>query len=54
MRCLALAAQAPNAILPAYTWGVQAQPVTLGHYISAYANALDRQATRMREAYVET
>ena len=48
---LALAAQAPDAILPAYTWGVQAQPVTLGHYISAYANALDRQATRMREAY---
>jgi argininosuccinate lyase len=48
---LALGAQAPNAILPAYTWGVQAQPVTLGHYISAYANALDRQATRMREAY---
>jgi argininosuccinate lyase len=49
---LALAAQAPNAILPAYTWGVQAQPVTLGHYISAYANALDRQAVRMREAYL--
>src|SRR6201995_3981504 len=48
---LALGAQAPNAILPAYTWGVQAQPVTLGHYISAYANALDRQAARMREAY---
>src|ERR1700743_3363601 len=48
---LALAAQAPNAILPAYTWGVQAQPITLGHYISAYANALDRQAARMREAY---
>ena len=51
MRCWRLAAQAPNAILPAYTWGVQAQPVTLGHYISAYANALDRQAARMREAY---
>jgi argininosuccinate lyase len=48
---LALGAQAPNAILPAYTWGVQAQPVTLGHYVSAYANALDRQAARMREAY---
>ena len=48
---LALAAQAPDAILPAYTWGVQAQPITLGHYISAYASALDRQATRMREAY---
>ncbi len=26
---LALAAQAPNAIIPAYTWGVQAQPITL-------------------------
>jgi argininosuccinate lyase len=49
---LNLAAQAPDAILPAYTWGVQAQPITLGHYVSAYANALDRQATRMREAYV--
>lgn len=48
---LAFAAQAPNAILPAYTWGVQAQPVTLGHYVSAYTSALDRQATRMREAY---
>jgi len=48
---LALGAQAPNAILPAYTWGVQAQPVTLGHYVSAYANAFDREATRMREAY---
>jgi len=49
---LALAAQAPNAILPAYTWGVQAQPITLGHYLSAYANAFDREAARMREAYV--
>jgi argininosuccinate lyase len=48
---LALAAQAPNAIIPAYTWGVQAQPITLGHYLSAYANAFDREATRMREAY---
>ncbi len=48
---LALAAQAPNAILPAYTWGVQAQPITLGHYLSAYADAFGREATRMREAY---
>ena len=30
---LALAAQAPNAIIPAYTWGVQAQPITFGHYL---------------------
>ena len=49
---LALAAQAPDAIIPAYTWGVQAQPITLGHYLSAYAAAFEREATRMREAYV--
>ncbi|MEN3349943.1 MAG: argininosuccinate lyase, partial [Bradyrhizobium sp.] len=36
---LALAAQNPNAIIPAYTWGVQAQPITFGHYLSAYAAA---------------
>ena len=49
---LTLAAQAPDAILPAYTWGVQAQPITLGHYLSGYAAAFDREATRMSEAYV--
>ena len=43
---LAIAAQAPKAIIPAYTWGVQAQPITLGHYLSAYANAFDREARR--------
>jgi argininosuccinate lyase len=48
---LALGSQGPDAILPAYTWGVQAQPITLGHYVSAYANAFDRAAARMREAY---
>lgn len=48
---LALAAQAPDAIIPAYTWGVQAQPITLGHYLSGYAEAFEREASRMREAY---
>ena len=48
---LAFGAQAPNAIMPAYTWGVQAQPITLGHYISAYAGAFERAAERMRETY---
>ena len=48
---LALAAQAPNAIIPAYTWGVQAQPITLGHYLSGYAAAFGREANRMREAF---
>jgi len=41
-----------DAILPAYTWGVQAQPITFGHYLSGYATAFERTATRMREAYV--
>jgi argininosuccinate lyase len=49
---LELATQTPNAIIPAYTWGVQAQPITLGHYVSAYSDAFAREATRMREAYV--
>jgi argininosuccinate lyase len=48
---LAFAAQTPDAIMPAYTWGVQAQPITLGHYVSAYSDAFAREATRMREAY---
>ena len=48
---LALAGRHPHAILPAYTWGVQAQPVTLGHYLGAYAAAFARTAMRMREAY---
>ena len=30
---LAMAEKHPNAIIPAYTWGVQAQPITLGHYL---------------------
>jgi argininosuccinate lyase len=49
---LKFAAQAPNAIIPAYTWGVQAQPITLGHYLSGYAAAFEREANRMREAFV--
>jgi argininosuccinate lyase len=48
---LALAQKHPDAILPAYTWGVQAQPITLGHYILAYNAAFARTAERMREAY---
>jgi argininosuccinate lyase len=49
---LKLAAQTPDAIIPAYTWGVQAQPITLGHYLSGYAAAFEREADRMREAFV--
>jgi len=48
---LGLAQKYPNAIIPAYTWGVQAQPITLGHYLTAYLSAFDRDAERLREAY---
>ncbi len=40
-----------DAILPAYTYGVQAQPTTFGHYMGAYAEALRRSAERHREAW---
>ncbi len=48
---LSLAQKYPNAIMPAYTWGVQAQPITLGHYLTGYLAAFDRDAERLREAY---
>ncbi len=48
---LALAQKYPSAIIPAYTWGVQAQPITLGHYLTGYLGAFDRHAERLREAY---
>ncbi len=48
---LQMAAAHPDAILPAYTWGVQAQPISFGHYILAYAEALDRDGERLRQAW---
>jgi argininosuccinate lyase len=48
---LAMAGKYPNAIIPAYTWGVQAQPITLGHYMLGYAAAFARTGERMRQAY---
>ncbi len=49
---LLIAAEAHrDAILPAYTYGVQAQPTTFGHYMGAYAEALGRNAERHREAW---
>jgi argininosuccinate lyase len=48
---IVMAAAHPNAIVPAYTWGVQAQPVSFGHYMLAYAEALTRNAERLRQAW---
>lgn len=48
---LDMAARYPDAIVPAYTVGVQAQPISFGHYILAYAEALERNAERLRQAY---
>jgi argininosuccinate lyase len=40
-----------DAIVPAYTNGVQAQPVTFGHLMTGYEAALRRSAARMKETY---
>jgi argininosuccinate lyase len=48
---LAIAEKNPNAIVPAYTWGVQAQPISFGHYLLGYAEALARDGERYRQAY---
>jgi len=49
---LKMAAAHPDAIVPAYTWGVKAQPISFGHYILAYTAALDRDSERLRQAWV--
>src|SRR5262249_11472265 len=46
-----LAAKHPDAIVPAYTVGVQAQPISFGHYILAYTQALERDGTRLAQAF---
>ena len=48
---LDLAAKHPNAIVPAYTQGVQAQPISFGHYILAYTEALERGQDRLQQVY---
>ncbi|MFT5393749.1 MAG: argininosuccinate lyase, partial [Gammaproteobacteria bacterium] len=48
---LTFAAENANAIIPAYTWGVQAQPTSFGHWLGAYATAFARAAQRCRQTY---
>ena len=53
-RLLDFAARNPGAIVPAYTWGVQAQPISFGHWMLAYGQALGRSADRLRQAFART
>jgi argininosuccinate lyase len=50
-RMLATAAKNVNTIVPAYTNGVQAMPISYAHYQLAYAASFDRDAQRIRELY---
>ena len=40
-----------DTVIPAYTNGVQAQPITLAHYLLAFDAALARDGVRLRQAY---
>jgi len=50
-RVLVTASRHVNTIVPAYTNGVQAQPVSLAHYLLAYEASFARDAQRIRELY---
>ncbi|HEX7159525.1 MAG TPA: argininosuccinate lyase [Edaphobacter sp.] len=41
-----------TSLVPAYTHNQPAQPTTLGHYLMAYVEVLERDAERLRDAYV--
>jgi argininosuccinate lyase len=49
---VALAAKHVGTVVPNYTNGVAAQPNSYGHYLLGHAAGLDRDAQRIREAYV--
>jgi len=46
------AAQHGQAVMPGYTHLQRAQPVVLGHHLLAYVEMLDRDASRLRDAFV--
>jgi argininosuccinate lyase len=48
---LLVAGKHHSTIVPGYTHAVQAQPVSLSHYLLALSSALERDAQRAREAY---
>ena len=50
-RLLAEAAKNVGTLVPAYTNGVQAQPISYAHYLLAYEASFARDAQRIRELY---
>jgi argininosuccinate lyase len=51
-RLIDLAGKHVDTYVPAYTNGVQAMPISYAHYLLAFADSFERDATRIREAYV--
>lgn len=51
MMILEIAAANTETFIPAYTNGVQAQPVSYGHYLMAFADSFARDAQRLRDLY---
>lgn len=50
-KLLAKAADNLDTLMPAYTNGVQAVPITYGHYLLAYEESFERDQQRISEAY---
>ena len=46
-----IAVRHTETFVPAYTTGVQAQPISYGHYLMAFADSLTRDAQRIRDLY---
>jgi argininosuccinate lyase len=50
-RVVATAAKHTETFVPAYTNGVQAQPITYAHYLLAYEASFERDSQRIHELY---
>ncbi|MEO5736474.1 MAG: lyase family protein [Variovorax sp.] len=50
-RLIDVAGKHVDTYVPAYTNGVQAMPISYAHYLLAFADSFERDATRIREAY---
>jgi argininosuccinate lyase len=52
MALIEAAMQSGQAVMPGYTHLQRAQPVLLGHHLLAYVEMLDRDASRLQDAFV--